>query len=44
MMTDHTEGNTREEVPPGGTGQHLLHVNGAVKHHLFEEIASLTTL
>ena len=37
MMTDHTEGNTREGVPPGGAGQHLLHV----KHHLFEGIASL---
>ena len=27
--------------PPGGAGQHLLHVKGAVKHHLFEGIASL---
>ena len=27
--------------PPGGAGQHLLHEKGAVKHHLFEGIASL---
>ena len=40
-MMDHTERNTREGVPPRGAGQHLLHVKGAVKHHLFEGIASL---
>ena len=41
MMTDRTEGNTREGVSPGGAGQHLLHVKGSVKHHLFEGIAGL---